>query len=117
MGLRGGIRASFNTISIIEHRSLNAIARGRIPNKIQHGHRPPFLCNRICYGAWTVVPLYADCLLRCASDLDGVMETTCDHDPIKTAMEERQARERERYQRQTAFAAYRMSGKSSYNTP
>ena len=66
MGLRGSIRASFNTISIIEHRSLNAIARGRIPNKIQHGHRPPFLCNRICYGAWTVVPLYADCLLRCA---------------------------------------------------
>ena len=32
------------------------------------------------------------------------------------AMEKRQAeaRERERYQRQTAFAAYRMSGKSSY---
>ena len=57
-----------------------------------------------------MVPLYADCLLRCASDLDGVMETTCGHDPIKTAMEERQARERERYQRQTAFAAYRMSG-------
>ena len=48
------------------------------------------------------------------SDLDGVMETTCDRDPIKTAMEESQARERERYQRQTAFAAYRMSGKSSY---
>ena len=66
-------------------------------------------------GRW--YRLYADCLLRCASDLDGVMETTCDHDPIKTAMEERQARERERYQRQTAFAAYRMSGKSSYNTP
>ena len=106
MGLRGSIRASFNTISIIEHRSLNAIARGRIPNKIQHGHRPPFLCNRICYGAWTVVPLYADCLLRCASDLDGVMETTCDRDlPIKTAMEERQARERERYQRPIARAA------------
>ena len=50
MGLRGGIRASFNTISIIEHRSLNAIARGRISNKIQHGHRPSFLCNRIYYG-------------------------------------------------------------------
>ena len=34
MGLQGSIRASFNTISIIEHRSLNAIARGRIPNKM-----------------------------------------------------------------------------------
>ena len=43
-----------------------------------------------------MVPLYADCLLRCASDLDGVTETMCDRDPIKTAMEERQARERER---------------------
>ena len=64
-----------------------------------------------------MVPLYADCLLRCASDLDGAMETTCDRDPIKTAMEQRQARERERYQRQTAFAAYRMSGKSSCNSP
>ena len=101
----------------MEHRSFNAIARGRIPNKIQHGHRPPFLCNRIYYGAWTVVPLYADCLLRCASDLDGDMLTARDHVAVKTAMEQRQAREREGYQRQTAFAAYRMSGKSSYTTP
>ena len=101
----------------MEHRSFNAIARGRIPNKIQHGHRPPFLCNRIYYGAWTVVPLYADCLLRCASDLDGVMETTCDHDPIKTAMEERQARERERYHRPIARAASGDCKMSSYITP
>ena len=117
MGLRGSIRASFNTMSIIEHRSLNAIARGRIPNKIQHGHRPPFLCNRIYYGASTHVPLHAQRLLRCPSDLDGDILTARDHVAVKTAMEERQARERERYQRQTAFAAYRMSGKSSYNTP
>ena len=104
MGLRGSIRASFNTISIIEHRSLNAIARGRIPNKIQHGHRPPFLCNRICYGAWTVVPLYADCLLRCASDLDGDMLTARDHVAVKTAMKKEQVRERERYRRKTRFS-------------
>ena len=49
MGLRGGIRASFHTISNMHHPLLNAIVRGRIPNKMQHGHRPPFLCNRICY--------------------------------------------------------------------
>jgi len=60
-----------------------------------------------------VVPLYADCLLRCASDLDGDMLTARDHVAVKTATEQRQARERERYQRQTAFAAYRMSGKRS----
>ena len=77
MGLRGSIRASFNTISIIEHRSLNAIARGRIPNKMQHGHRPPFLCNRIYYGAWTVVPLYADCyLFRVCSDAHRTLSLT-----------------------------------------
>ena len=64
-----------------------------------------------------MVPLYADCLLRCASDLDGDMLTARDHVAVKTATEQRQARERERYQRQTAFAAYRMSGKSSYTTP
>ena len=47
------------------------------------------------------------------------MLTARDHVAVKTAMEERQARECERYQRQTAFAAYRMSGsgKSSCNTP
>ena len=61
--------------------------------------------------------LYADCLLRCASDLDGVMETTCDRDPIKTAMEERQARERERYQRPIARAASGDCKMSSYITP
>ena len=46
------------------------------------------------------------------------MLTARDHVAVKTAMEKRQAHEREteRYQRQTAFAAYRMSGKrSSYH--
>ena len=57
------LRSTLLYIAIIEHRSLNAIARGRIPTKIQHGHRPSFLCNRIYYGAWTAVPLYADRLL------------------------------------------------------
>ena len=88
----------------MEHRSFNAIARGRIPNKIQHGHRPPFLCNRIYYGAWTVVPLYADCLLRCASDLDGYMLTARDHVAVKTAMKKEQVRERERYTRKMRFS-------------
>ena len=41
-----------------------------------------------------MAPLYADCLLRCASDLDGDMLTARDHVAVKTAMEERQARER-----------------------
>ena len=45
------------------------------------------------------------------------METTCDHDPIKTAMEERQARERERYQRPNARAASGDRKMSSYITP
>ena len=58
-----------------------------------------------------------DCLLRCASDLDGVMETTCDRDPIKTAMEERQARERERYMRPIARAASGDCKMSFYITP
>ena len=64
-----------------------------------------------------MVPLYADCLLRCASDLDGVMETTCDRDPIKKAMEERQARERERYMRPIVRAASGDCKMSFYITP
>ena len=43
-----------------------------------------------------------------SSDLDGDMLTARVHVAVKTAMpmETRQARERERYQRQTAFTAY-----------
>ena len=67
-----------------------------------HGHRPPFrLCYRI-YSAFTLelgrwYLCTAECLLRCASDLDGATQTMCDRDPINntTAMEERQTRERE----------------------
>ena len=58
--------------------------------------------------------MYADRLLRCPSDLDGDMLTARDHVAVKTAMEKRQAREREGYQRQTAFAAYRMSVRKSF---
>ena len=55
-----------NTISNMHHPLLNAILRGRIPNKMQHGHygiawvmaiihghRPLFLRNRICYYVCT----------------------------------------------------------------
>ena len=105
-------------ISIIELRSLNAIAPRRIPNEIHgmlHGHRPSFLCIRIYYGAWTAVPLCADRLLRCPSDLDGALLTARDHVAVKTAMpmEKRQARRALRLtrwvpaqrERQTASAA------------
>ena len=61
--------------------------------------------------------LFAPITDACASDLDGVMETTCDRDPIKTAMEERQARERERYHRPIARAAPGDCKMSSYITP
>ena len=117
MGLRGGVRDCFSTVSTTVHQSLNAVSRVKSGIMLQHGHRLRSLCNRIYYGASTHVPLHAQRLLRFASDLDGDMLTARDHVAVKTAMEERQARERERYQRQTAFAAYRMSGKSSYNTP
>ena len=76
----------------------NAIAHGpRICNKIQHG-LPPAAIPMLSHGAWTVVPLYANCLLRCASPplrigepiahrtLTGsrVTEKMCDRYPIKT---------------------------------
>ena len=33
----------------------------------------PPVCYRIYYGTWTMDLCYANCLLRCASDLDGDM--------------------------------------------
>jgi len=57
-------------------------------------------CDR--YGASTHVPLHAQRLLRFASDLDGNLRTSRAQVPIKTAMEERQTRERERYHRLVA---------------
>ena len=91
----------------MHHRSLNVIARGRIPNQMQHGHQPPY--SYVIAFTMELGPLYADRgrLLRCALDLDRGLPTTCALDPVKTAMEKRRARERERYRRQTAFTAYR----------
>ena len=78
---------------------------GRIPNKIQHGHPSPVLCNRIYYGAsfdggTSVRRPFAP--MRIGRTLTGSTEpTTCVLDPVKTAMEKRQSRKRERYWRQT----------------
>ena len=38
-----------NILHTLHHPLLNAIVRGRIPNKMQRGFRRPFLCNRVCY--------------------------------------------------------------------
>ena len=104
MGLRGGVRDCFSTVSTTVHQSLNAVSRVKSGIMLQHGHRLRSLCNRIYYGAGTHVPLHAQRLLRFASDLDGDMLTARDHVAVKTAMEQRQARERERYQRKTRFS-------------
>ena len=121
MGLWGGVRDCFSTISTTVHQSLNAVSRVKsgimLQHAARHGHRLRSQCNRIYYGASTHVPLHAQRLLRFASDLDGVMETTCDRDPIKTAMKKEQVRERERYRRKTRFSGRFTPKKSSYWTP
>ena len=117
MGLRGGVRDCFSTVSTTVHQSLNAVSRVKSGIMLQHGHRLRSLCNRIYYGASTHVPLHAQRLLRCPSDLDGDMLTARDHVAVKTAMEERQVRERERYQRPIARAASGDCKMSSYITP
>ena len=71
MGLRGGVRDCFSTVSTTVHRSLNAVSRVKSGIMLQHGHRLRSLGNRIYYGASTHVPLHAQRLLRFASDLDG----------------------------------------------
>ena len=106
MGLRGGVRDCFSTISttVTVHHSLNAVSRVKSGIMLQHGHRLRSLCNRIYYGASTHVPLHAQRLLRFASDLDGCWRTSRVRAPIKTAMKKEQVRERERYRRKTRFS-------------
>ena len=104
MGLRGGVRDCFSTISTTVHHSLNAVSRVKSGIMLQHGHRLRSLCNRIYYGASTHVPLHAQRLLRFASDLDGDMLTARDHVAVKTAMKKEQVGERERYRRKTRFS-------------
>ena len=104
MGLRGGVRDCFSTVSTMVHQSLNAVSRVKSGIMLQHGHRLRSLCNRIYYGASTHVPLHAQRLLRFASDLDGDMLTARDHVAVKTAMKKEQVRERERYTRKTRFS-------------
>ena len=65
------------------------------------GHEDGMICSA---RAGTHVPLHAQRLLRCASDLYGVTEMMCDRDPIKTAMKKEQVRERERYRRKRRFS-------------
>ena len=55
--------------------------------------------------------LHAQRLLQFASDLDGDMLTARDHVAVKTAMEQRQARERERYRCKTRFSRHRSRAK------
>jgi len=117
MGLRGGVRARFDTVSTTVHHSLNAVARGRSGLLVQHGHRACSLCNRIYYGAGAHVPLDAQRLLRFACGLHGYMRTTRAHVPVKTAMEKKQTRERQRYTRTIASGPSGRWKKSSYLTP
>ena len=109
MGLRGGVRDCFSTVSTTVHQSLNAVSRVKSGIMLQHGHRLRSLCNRIYYSMEpsahsTHVPLHAQRLLRFASDLDGDMLTARDHVAVKTAMKKEQVRERERYTRKTRFS-------------
>ena len=104
MGLRGGVRARFDTVSSTEHRSPNAVGRGRRRNLIQHGHRPPLLIDRVsqflrrrylCSSAWT---------LSICSDSQQIGFHEDTHTSrvrvfVKTAMEKKQTRECERYMR------------------
>ena len=99
------------------HHSLNAVARGRSGLLVQHGHRACSLCNRIYYGAGAHVPLDAQRLLRFACGLHGYMRTTRAHVPVKTAMEKKQTRERQRYTRTIAPGPSGRWKKSSYLTP
>ena len=104
MGLRGGVRDCFSTVSTTVHQSLNAVSRVKSGIMLQHGHRLRSLCNRIYYGSRTHVHLDAQRLLRFASDLDSDMPTSRGHVAVKTAMKKEQVRERERYRRKTRFS-------------
>ena len=116
MGLRGGVRDCFSTVSTTVHQSLNAVSRVKSGIMLQHGHRLRSLCNRIYYGASTHVPLHAQRLLRFASDLDGDMLTARDHVAVKTAMKKEQVRENARIRRPIARAASGDCKMSSYTT-
>ena len=117
MGLRGGVRDCFSTVSTTVHQSLNAVSRVKSGIMLQHGHRLRSLCNRIYYGASTHVPLHAQRLLGSASDLDGHMRTTRAHVPVKTAMKKEQMPSVRRDRRKTRFSGRFTCKKSSYRTP
>ena len=117
IGLWRGVRDRFSTVSTTVHHTLNAVARVKSVIMLQHDHRLRSLCNRIYYGARTHVPLDAQRLLRFACGLHGVTETTRVRDPVKTAMEKEQTRERERYTRTIASRRVRRAQKSFRRTP
>ena len=62
---------------------------------------------QIYYERWTAVPLTLERFTRLTSDLDGVVATTCDHDPIQSAQLCGAAASRERYRGPDRLAASR----------
>ena len=101
MGLRGGVQARIDTASTTVHRSLDAVARRKSQLL------PPAASRKRTLFAdlETHVPLDAQRLLGFACGLHGHMRTTRAHVPVKTAMEKKQTRERERYTRTIASVA------------
>ena len=98
MGLWSGVRARFDTVSITVYRSLNAVTRGKSRVLPPAASRVRALLANLS----TLIPGNAQRLLGFACGFHGVTLTSRERDPVKTAMEKEQTRERERYRRTNA---------------
>ena len=98
MGLWSGVRARFDTVSITVYRSLNAVTRGKSRVLPPAASRVRALFANLS----TLVPLDAQRLLGFACGFHGSLLTSREQGPVKTAMEQEQTRERERYTRTIA---------------
>ena len=113
MGLRGGVRARIDTVSITVHRSLDAVAREKSRVLTPAASR----VRTLFADLETSVPGNAQRLLRFACGFHGDTLTTRERVPVKTAMEKEQMPRNARDTRTIASRAVRSAQKSSYCTP